>query len=55
MLGAGLPAGWATLTNRKLEQNRQKLFPKPLLLLYGTGLPPVPGPGHCRGEGTGLA
>ena len=44
MLGARLPAGWATLTNRKLEQNRQKLFPKPLLLLYGAGLSPVPGP-----------
>lgn len=43
-LGAVL-ADRAALTNQKLEQNRRKLFPKPVRLLSGAGLCPVPGPG----------
>lgn len=38
-------------SHQKLEQNRRKLFPKPLRLLSGTGLCPVPGPGLALQRG----
>lgn len=50
-LGAGL-AHQATLMNQKLEQNRRKLFPKPLRLLSRVGLCLGPSQGWpCRGLG----